>query len=414
MSKRKQASWESFKEKISRKRSGKKVENVPGTPEVLTVQRLSADVQGKCQKYSRIGALTMVPFHGQEFSMANIKKACTTHFKVPMYMECDILAGERGPSYTDVSQIKEWKVLHVRFIERHCDEIANVDNECESSEPMLPSTDFDSAMSMQAVASRKPKVLVKSRMPASVPLSAMINLGKLIPPKPSKDLITLVVEEFSVENKKWLDPFEVRLAISKEKFASGGFRDAYDCTALSGLKGRYVLKKYQHDKVEDIVQLFGSLEIHTRKIVQMHCLARHFTLKLKNETPADFGASFLYNKVYYAQLDDQFITIEQYLDGDFQKYVNNTGEIIPHAGCDLALKAEMFAHYTYVKSQNRLMVLDIQGADYSLCDPEIASSQLVDDNDNILFCNGNLSSQAIDTFVSQHVCNKFCKMLHEK
>ena len=250
------------------------MENVPGTPEVFTVQCLSADVQGKCQKYSRIGPLAKVPFHGQKFSMANIKNVCTMHFKVPKYMECDILARERGPSYTDVSQIKEWKVLYVRFIERHCDEIVNVDNECESSEPVLPSTDFGSAMSMQAVASRKPKVLVKSRMPASVPLSAMINLGKLIPPKPSKDLITLVVEEFSVENKKWLDPFEVRLAISKEKFASGGFRNAYDCTALSGLKGRYVLKKYQEIRsYKDIVQLFGSLEIHTRKIVQMHCLA---------------------------------------------------------------------------------------------------------------------------------------------
>jgi hypothetical protein len=80
------------------------------------------------------------------------------------------------------------------------------------------------------------------------------------------------------------------------------------------------------------------------------------------------------------------------------------------------LKAEMFFYYTYVRSQNQLLVLDIQGANYSLCVPEIASSQLVDDNENILFCNGNLSSQAIDTFVSQHVCNKFCKLLqlHEK
>ena len=135
----------------------------------------------------------------------------------------------------------------MRFIEWHCHEIVNVDNVRESSEPVLPSTDFGSAMSMQAVASRKPKVLVKSRMPALVPLSAMINLSKLIPPKPSKDLITLV------ESKKWLDPFEVRLAISKEKFASGGFRNAYDCTASSRLKGRCVLKKYQDGKVEDIV-----------------------------------------------------------------------------------------------------------------------------------------------------------------
>jgi hypothetical protein len=70
-----------------------------------------------------------------------------------------------------------------------------------------------------------------------------------------------------------------------------------------------VLKKYQEDKVENIIELFGSLEIHTRKIVQMHSLARHFTLKLANEIPTGFGASFLYNKVYYAQLDDQFINI---------------------------------------------------------------------------------------------------------
>ena len=59
MWKRKQASWESFKEKISRKRTGK-VENV-----VFTVERLSADVQGKYQKYSCIGPLTMVLFRDE-------------------------------------------------------------------------------------------------------------------------------------------------------------------------------------------------------------------------------------------------------------------------------------------------------------------------------------------------------------
>ena len=119
----------------------------------------------------------------------------------------------------------------------------------------------------------------------------------------------------------------------------------------------------------------------------------------------------MYNKVYFGQLDDQWITIEQFLSGDFQKYVNNAGEIVPHDGCDPALKAEMFAHYTYVKTNMQLMVLDIQGAKYWLCDSEIASSQLVDDDENILFCNGNFSSQAIDTFMLQHVCNKFCKLL---
>ena len=153
----------------------------------------------------------------------------------------------------------------------------------------------------------------------------MMNLGKFIPPKLSRGLVTLQLEEFSVEEKKWLDPFDVRLSLKRDKFASGGFRDAFECTALSGLKGRFVLKKYKEDQVESIIANFGSLEIHTRKVVQMHALARHFTKCLSNEIPPDFGASFLYNKLYYGKLDEQCITIEQYLDGDFRKYINNTG-----------------------------------------------------------------------------------------
>ena len=81
----------------------------------LTVQRLSANVQGKCQKYNRIGPLTLVPFD-KELTFKNIKDACKSHFGTNC--ECDVLAGERGPSYTHESQIKDWsKVIHIRFLE---------------------------------------------------------------------------------------------------------------------------------------------------------------------------------------------------------------------------------------------------------------------------------------------------------
>ena len=79
------------------------------------MQRLSANVEGKCQKYSRIGALTLVPLE-EEVTLPNIKVACKSHFKANL--ECDILAGERGPSYADASQIQNWKVVHIRFIEK--------------------------------------------------------------------------------------------------------------------------------------------------------------------------------------------------------------------------------------------------------------------------------------------------------
>ena len=50
-----------------------------GGSDGITVQRLFSQVEGKCQKYSRIGLLTLVPLD-QEPSLENIKKACQLHF----------------------------------------------------------------------------------------------------------------------------------------------------------------------------------------------------------------------------------------------------------------------------------------------------------------------------------------------
>lgn len=122
MSKRKKnPKWDSYKEKMSNKRTGKYDEgSCSGSMDYITVQRLSSTVEGKYQKYSRIGALTIVPL-GCEPTLSNIKTACTNHFNL-QEMECDLLAGERGPSYTDISMITNWQVLHIRFIPKSNEE----------------------------------------------------------------------------------------------------------------------------------------------------------------------------------------------------------------------------------------------------------------------------------------------------
>ena len=56
------------------------------------------------------------------------------------------------------------------------------------------------------------------------------------------------------------------------------------------------------------------------------------------------------------------------------------------------------------------MVLDIQGTAHKVYDPEIASSELVD-NEEFLFCTANLSQTAIDDFITSHDCNIYCKSL---
>ena len=62
MGKRKQ--WDDYKERQGKRRVGAKSDKASpkGCEGTLTVQRLSANVQGKCQKYNRIGPLTLVPF----------------------------------------------------------------------------------------------------------------------------------------------------------------------------------------------------------------------------------------------------------------------------------------------------------------------------------------------------------------
>lgn len=215
MSKRKannQAKWEKFKKATALKRSGKKSDEVSTTMEYITVQCLSATVEGKCQKYSRIGPLTMVPF-GDELTLDNVKAACIKHFKRPSYMECDLLAGERGPSFTDIGQIKNWKVLHVRFVES----VENISVQASSSQSRRRLTSssntksshpaalsvsmsslpiFSSSVGHSASRADPPQ----SKMPASVSMAAMLNMGKIIPP--SKEIVTVYLEEFSVDERK--------------------------------------------------------------------------------------------------------------------------------------------------------------------------------------------------------------------
>ena len=60
------------------------------------------------------------------------------------------------------------------------------------------------------------------------------------------------------------------------------------------------------------------------------------------------------------------------------------------------------------------MVTDIQGFGYKLTDPEIASSEALDDKNDWNFCEGNGSMMTITKFLEEHDCNKFCKMLKLK
>ena len=105
-----------------------------------------------------------------------------------------------------------------------------------------------------------------------------------------------------------------------------------------------------------------------------------------------------------------FVTVEELVDGIFVKYINNDGDICGE-DVELTEKAECLAHFSYERSQSEVMVLDIQGCGCSLFDPEIASKQVMsEDNSSYLFCTGNLSVTAINHFIGKHKCNFYCRL----
>ena len=147
----------------------------------------------------------------------------------------------------------------------------------------------------------------------------------------------------------------------------------------------------------------------------MHHLAAHMTMNLssavkKANKQKIFGQTFQYHDIFMGKIAEEFVTIEEFISGEFIKYMNKTGEVCGDRNDEFCQKAECLSHFSFEKSDNKLMIVDIQGSGANLYDPEIATMELLADG-KILFCAGNLSKTAINTFSSQHVCNKYCKIL---
>lgn len=152
--------------------------------------------------------------------------------------------------------------------------------------------------------------------------------------------------------------------------------------------------------------------------MQMHLLARNFASQLEADVKAKeesdfFGTAFRYRKIFHEETEDKsYVTVEEFILGVFTKYINNTGKTCVDPTSSVAKKAECLTHYTYERSDRKLMLVDIQGSGFDLFDPEIASTNLMDATDKqYLYCTGNLSEVAISTFVNEHTCNIFCGLL---
>ena len=174
--------------------------------------------------------------------------------------------------------------------------------------------------------------------------------------------------------------------------------------------------KYLPDAVATIEATNHSLEDHNKKVVQMYMLACNFALQLKQEIlkgaskAEQYGPHLKYQKIFLGKTDEgETLTVEEFVPGEFVKYINNNGIPCVSDNNVIGKKAQCLSHFSYERSGTKLMVVDIQGSGYQLYDPEIATSSLYDDS-QFLFCTGNLAHFAIENFVSKHRCTTFCTL----
>ncbi len=443
--------WKNFAKKVAAKRDinrkrksvGEEKKACAISNDAIVVERLSSSVSGKAQKFSRIGAREFVPYGRTDLTIEGIKEACENHFKLILGsgFKCDILAGEQGPSCTTVSQIPNLKLIHVRFLKSanpvlNDDAYSAIDNGSDDDEPLTSikqrfiksdapgsavalEDDMLSQLKTSAESNfKKPKPgsdsgTSRKAVPKSISISEMMNLGKVL----SRDVTMIEVFNFDFDAQMWSSvPETIEMSIEDHKFAEGGFRDAYKAVGTSpGFKGKWVVKKYKQSTLDCIKQLGQTPEMQAKKCFQTNSLAQHFVNlfhhSASNVTNLIFGSTFQYNDVFLCKLPSQeYATMERFVEGTFEKYINNNGIIDDNNTSDISLKAAAFVHFSFEKSNRKLMVVDIQGCGYKLLDPEIATRTLKE-NDEYLFCAGNLSTRAINTFTEEHNCNKFCEGL---
>ena len=139
-----------------------------------------------------------------------------------------------------------------------------------------------------------------------------------------------------MEEKDFANP--ILMSIEKNSFALGGYRYCYKSTSCTILfNGKiWSIKKFNAAAKEYFASVretgnFGYAEDRAKKTVQMHSLAQYLALKHERKSKREYGECFNYKRLFQAFFEEngqkRHIAIEEYLEGEFNKSVNNDGEI---------------------------------------------------------------------------------------
>ncbi|CAH0479587.1 unnamed protein product [Peronospora belbahrii] len=207
---------------------------------------------------------------------------------------------------------------------------------------------------------------------------------------------------FNVDTLEWHST-PVRIKLDLVPFATGQLRNAYylqelgtDDNPSSLLVAKVSLRSAEPSTYLSDVEM-QAVCAHYAALYNEHepplkvCYARSWLLKLKDRDQGSLVCS-----------------MEEFLPGAYVKYSNNSG----YVGRETSTTEERerntpqaFSHFSFVASDFRLMIVDIQGVADSYTDPQIHSA------DGRGFGVGNLGTFGMEKFLESHRCNEVCRWL---
>lgn len=207
-----------------------------------------------------------------------------------------------------------------------------------------------------------------------------------------------------------------QVTLSNTPFAEGAMRYAFymkDITLNQKLVGK--LNK-------TIKQSENNLN-HLSKDILSLTICRHiaydFDDRILNILPdtrllINFVHAYIYELIDYSNRSaaehailpshQQFISVENYIEGEYSKYNNNSGWTNDCLN-ETSLIAQAFSHFSWQITRGYLMIVDLQGVGNILTDPQIHCM------DPKKFGKGNLGYVGMMKFFMSHICNSYCKHL---
>ncbi|XP_032807275.1 transient receptor potential cation channel subfamily M member 7-like isoform X2 [Petromyzon marinus] len=258
----------------------------------------------------------------------------------------------------------------------------------------------------------------------------LMRLAQTIPFAPIQhrgDLVTVYrLEESSPGNmSNSMSSWSQRGSSSRLEFLSteemgGGLRKAMKVLCTWAEEGGilrqgqiYILKSFLPDVVKTWQAVYREdtiLHLCLREIQQQRAAQKLlFTFNMMKPKSIPYSPRFLEVFLLYCHAAGQWFAIEEFVNGEFRKFNNNTGEEGQAANL-LEESLLAFSHWTYEYTRGELLVLDLQGVGEILTDPSVIKAGEKRSHD-MVFGPANLGEDAIKNFRVKHHCNSCCRKL---